>query len=75
MSRTSTFELVNKLTHGRLERRLVELRADGLSFELMAERIRAEFDIPTSTMTVRRWWGLIESETTPLPRRKPRRAS
>ena len=60
MASTSTFHLANGITSGRLEARLRQLRDEGLPFELIAERLRAEFNIPTTATTVHRWWKILE---------------
>ncbi len=70
------FEVVNQITHGRLEARFRQLHGEGLSYELIAERLRAEFDIPVTTASVYRWWKTLDPvKPTPLPRRGGRRAS
>ncbi len=54
-------DIVNSLTAGRLAKRVGQLRDDGLSFERIAERVRLEFDIPTTTVSVHRWWTALEA--------------
>jgi len=70
----SGYDIANQLTGGRLGHRLRALRAEGLSFERIAERIRNEFGIPCTGTTAQRWYRALDAEPTPLPRRR-RKAS
>lgn len=58
----TTFDVVNGVTGGRLESRLRQLRREGLTFELIAERLRTEFNMPATTTTVYRWWKALEDD-------------
>lgn len=55
MANRSTFPLVDRLMDTPLAERLKTWRAEGLSFETIADRIRDEADVTVSSSTVRRW--------------------
>jgi hypothetical protein len=71
----STLDIVDNITGGRLARRVKQLRDEGLSYELVAARIRDEFDIPTTTVSVHRWWKTVQENAQSSAARDPRRAS
>ena len=55
MANRSTFPLVDRLITGDLAKRLADWRADGQSFESIADLIRDEAQVTVSASTVRRW--------------------
>jgi len=68
MSRTSQYELADRLLGGTLTLKLASWRADGSSLEDIAYKLRAEHDINVSTATVYRWCaaqGITRPETEP----------
>jgi intein-encoded DNA endonuclease-like protein len=50
MAKQSTFELYDRLARGRLTARLRRMRAQGLTYTQMAERLRPTIDVAPSTI-------------------------
>lgn len=57
----STFPLVDLLFDGHLANRLTDWRAQGLSYEAIADCIREEKGHTISASTVRRWCDELEA--------------
>ena len=55
MATRSTFPLVDRLCNENLAEWLAEWRANGLSFETIADRLNAESGVTVSASTIRRW--------------------
>lgn len=55
MANRSTYPLVDRLMDASLGERLKTWRAEGLSFETIADLIRDEAQVTVSASTVRRW--------------------
>lgn len=55
MSSTPKYELVDRVLGGQLAAKLSAWRSDGVSYEMIAQRLRTEHDIAVSTATVCRW--------------------
>ena len=64
---TSTYHLVDRILDGDLTRKLDAWRAEGLSYEAIAFRLRSEHDITVSTATVCRWVASPPAARTPEP--------
>lgn len=54
MPKASTFPLYDRITGGKLTQLLTDWRAEGVSFDVMAERLR-DMGIAASRSTVNRW--------------------
>lgn len=64
MSR-SQFPLADRLVGGDLKERIAAWRAEGLSFNDIAIRLREEHSIAVTDETVRRWAGQFVVDTEP----------
>lgn len=64
MARVSSFELYNRILEGKLPTILAELRAEGLSLEDIAYRLR-DMNVQAKAGTVGRW--LKEQNIAPVP--------
>lgn len=53
--KSSTFQLLDKVTDGKLGERVKALRAEGLSWEATARQLHAEFGITVTRETLRNW--------------------
>lgn len=62
MARSSTYPLVDRILDGRLADLLTDWRAEGVTLQDIAYRLRSEHDIKVSIATVKRWVGLAEAE-------------
>lgn len=61
MARTSTYELHDRLTGGRLGALLLEAKAGDKTMEDIAFELRRDFDLRVSVSTVHRWMQRFEA--------------
>lgn len=57
----STYDHANHILHGRLDQRLREMRAEGLTYDAMAEYFKTQ-GIPVTRQSVHRWVKNLETE-------------
>ena len=61
MARTSTLDLYDRLLDGQMRVLLRQWRAEGLSLDEMAYRLR-DLDVTASRSTVGRWLKVLDAE-------------
>lgn len=60
MAATDTYPLINRIVPGGLDAFLSGARAEGLSHEQIAYRLRSQHDIEISAETIRKWCQRLE---------------
>lgn len=61
--RTSTMELYDRATDGQLLPALRAMRAEGLSYDAIVDRLRDDLDVKVSRSTVARWISALDEPT------------
>ncbi|MHB8490587.1 MAG: hypothetical protein ACYDA6_00010 [Solirubrobacteraceae bacterium] len=59
--RATTFALYDRILDGQLGEVLASLRAEGLTFDQISQRLDAEYEVPVTRETVRRWLQQLNS--------------